>query len=107
VNKVPLTRRFLDRLRAQSSIASQLAAQSWSLVEAQAAGGEYYFWDTVTAAVMLDPRMVTTENLKIRVLTGGASQGRTAEDPGGVPVEVALDASRDRVEQLFLDVLAR
>jgi inosine-uridine nucleoside N-ribohydrolase len=68
---------------------------------------QYFFWDTLTAATLLDPGVVRTERLKIRVITKGASQGRTVEDPRGTPVDVALDADRDRVEKLFLSVLGR
>ncbi len=104
-NKVPLTRRFVDRLATQSSVASQLASQSWRL--AAQSGDQYYFWDTLTAAAMLDRRVVTIENVKLRVITDGASQGRTLEDPNGALVEVAVNASQDKVEKIFLDVLSR
>jgi purine nucleosidase len=68
---------------------------------------QYYFWDTLTAAAMLDHSVVTTETLKIKVITDGPSQGRTIEDPNGSPVEVALDADRDKVEKMFFDVLGK
>lgn len=103
-NKVPLTRKFLDRLAAQPSIASQLAAQSWRI--AQQGIDRYYFWDTLTAAALLDPSVVRTEQLKIRVITSGASEGRTVEDPRGSPIEVALNANREKVEQIFLTLLS-
>jgi purine nucleosidase len=104
-NKVPLTRAFIDRIAAQHSVASQLAAQAWRLAAAQVS--TYYFWDTLTAAALVEPDVVRTERLRIRVITTGASQGRTVEDPGGSPVDVALDASREKVETLFLDHLGR
>jgi purine nucleosidase len=106
-NKVPLTQRFLDQLSAQSSVASQLAAQAWRLAAVQPGTNQYYFWDTLTAAVMLDRNVVTMKNLKLRVLTNGASQGRTQEHANGNLVEVALDAYPERVERMFLDVLGR
>ena len=106
-NKVPLTRPFLNRLAAQRSIASQLAAQSWRLVAAQMGTDQYYFWDALTAAALLDPGIVRTERLKLRVVTTGVSQGRTVEDPQGTSVEVALDANQARVEKMFLDLLGR
>jgi purine nucleosidase len=106
-NKVPLTRGFIDRLATQSSVASQLASQSWQLAATQQGGGQYYFWDTLTAAAMLDRGVVTSQNMKLRVITDGASQGRTIEDPNGALVEVAVDASQDKVEKMFLDVLSR
>jgi purine nucleosidase len=106
-NKVPLARAFIDRLSAQTSVASQLATQSWRIAWSQQGTDLYYFWDTLTAAALLDPSVVKTEQLKIRVITTGASQGRTIEDPSGSPIEVALDASREKVEQLFLKLLSQ
>ena len=106
-NRTPLTRAFLDRLGKQTAIASQLAVQAWRPVVAQVGNDQYYFWDTLTAATLLEPSLVRTERLKIRVITEGASQGRTVEDPRGTPVDVALDADRDRVEKLFLTVLGK
>jgi purine nucleosidase len=106
-NKVPLTQPFLDRLAAQPYLASQLAAQAWRLTATQTGTDQYYFWDTLTAAALLDPSVVTTARLRIRVITTGASQGRTVEDSRGSPLEVAIDASRVRVEKTFLDLLGR
>jgi len=106
-NKVPLTRRFLDQLGTQSSATSQLAVQAWRLASNQPGTDQYYFWDTLTAAIMLDPSIATMENLRITVSTTGVSQGRTREDSRGNPVQVAVDARQDRVERLFLDVLGR
>jgi len=104
-NKVPLARRFLDELGTQKSPASQIAEQAWRLAASQPGTDQYYFWDTLTAAVLLDPSVVTIEKLKIRVVTEGASEGRTVEDPKGSPVDVAVDAKQERVERLFLEVL--
>lgn len=106
-NKVPLTRRFLGQLGAQSSAGSRLAVQAWRLAANQPGTDQYYFWDTLTAAIMVDPSIATMENLRISVVTTGASQGRTREDPHGILVQVAVDARQDRVERLFLDLLGR
>lgn len=106
-NHAPLSRAFVDRLARQPSIASQLAAQSWQLALKIVGPDQYYFWDTLTAAALIDPAVVRTERLKIKVITEGASQGRTIEDASGTPVDVALDASRDKVEQTFLRILGR
>jgi purine nucleosidase len=106
-NKVPLNRQVVDRLAAQPSVASQLASESLRMALTSWGEDEYYFWDPLTVAAMLDPRVVTLKTLKIRVLTEGASQGRTVEDPNGAPVEVAMGADRAKVEKMFLDVLGR
>jgi inosine-uridine nucleoside N-ribohydrolase len=106
-NKTPLTQAFLDRLGKQTAIASQLAVQSWRPVVAQVGNDQYFFWDTLTAAALLEPGVVRTERLKIRVITTGTSQGRTVEDQQGTPVDVALDADQVRVEEMFLKLLGK
>lgn len=108
-NSVPLRKTFLDRLKTQPSVASQLASQAWGATYTFQQQGvtPYFFWDTLTAAVLLDRSLATITSLKVRVVTDGASQGRTVEDPAGTLVEVALDANRERVENIFLDVLRR
>ncbi len=106
-NRVPLTRPFIERLAAQSSLASQLAAQTWRLAANQQGTGTYYFWDPLTAAALVDPSVIRTERLTIRVITAGASQGRTVEDPRGSAMEVAVDAGREPVEKMFLNLLSK
>jgi purine nucleosidase len=106
-NHVPLTNRFVEQLAAQPSIASQLAAQAWKIALPSDGSFQYYFWDTLTAAALLDPGVVTLQTMRIRVVTDGPSQGRTIEDPNGASVEVAVGASQQRVEKMFLDILGR
>ena len=56
---------------------------------------------------MVDPSVVATQRLTITVVTNGRSQGRTAEDPAGTAIDVALGASQSTVENTFLNVLGR
>ena len=106
-NQVPLTLAYVDRMAAQPSIASQLAAQSWRLLVRRYEENHFYFWDELTAAALLDRGVITSKPMRIRVITEGPSQGRTAEDPNGALVEVAVGAHRERVEKMFLDLLGR
>ncbi len=106
-NHVPLTEKFVQRLEAQPSAASQLAAQAWQLVLPRDGAFQYYFWDTLTAAALLDQSVVNVEPMRVRVITDGASQGRTIEDPNGAMIEVAVGADQQRVESMFLDILGR
>jgi len=103
-NKVPLTRRFVDQLGARPGAIAHLSAQAWRTA-LPAEGQTYYFWDTLTAAAMLDPSLVTLKTLKVKVITEGPSQGRTVEAPDGRPIQVAVDADAGRVEALFLKLL--
>jgi purine nucleosidase len=105
-NKVPMTRRFVEQLAARPGAAARLAAEM-QLPAIRQFPDEYYFWDPLTAAVLLDPSLVTVKTLKLKVLTQGRAQGRTVEAADGAPVQVALDADQAKVEALFLDLLGR
>jgi purine nucleosidase len=106
-NKAPLRRAVVDQLARQPSKASQMAAQAYDQILRGPMANDYYFWDTMTAAVLVDPSLVRTQRLRIRVITSGPSEGRTVEDPKGAPVDVALDADAARVQQTFLQLLGR
>ncbi len=106
-NRAPLTRAFVERLAAQSSDASQLAAAMMRVALSANGDSPYYFWDSMTAASLIDPGVVTTKTLKLKVSTDGRAQGRTVEAPDGSPVRVALDADGPRLEALVLSTLAR
>jgi purine nucleosidase len=105
-NHVPMTAAFLARLAREQAAPSRFAVQAWRLA-APSPSQPYYFWDTLTAAALVEPALVKTKRMKIRVVTTGPSQGRTLEDPRGTPIDVAVGADRRRVEQLFVDVLGR
>lgn len=106
-NHVPLTARFVDTLAAQPSIASQIAAESWRLMLPLVGADQYYFWDTLTAAALLNPKVIRTEPIRVRVVTQGPSQGRTLEDPAGSLIDVAVNADRQAVEKMFSEILSR
>ncbi|THD76251.1 MAG: ABC transporter substrate-binding protein [Phenylobacterium sp.] len=105
-NRVPMTLGFADRLAARPSAAAQLTAQMLRPAIAEYPD-EYYFWDPLTAAVLLDPGVATWKTLRLRVVTQGLSQGRTVEAADGAAVQVAVDADRAKVEALFLAALGR
>lgn len=106
-NKMPVTSAFIEQVIAQRSVASRFAADAWSLGSEQIKAGQYYFWDTLTAAAAIDPWTVTTEAVHVRVITSGTSQGRIVEDPNGKAIQVALSVDRAKAEQVILSMLAR
>jgi purine nucleosidase len=105
-NHVPMTAAFIDRLAQRPGAGARFAAQAMRRATADYPG-EYYFWDPLTAAALIDPTVVTLAARKVKVVTSGRSQGRTVEAPDGVPVQAAVDADRAKLERLFLDVLGR
>jgi purine nucleosidase len=105
-NQLRVTPEFISRLEAQSdrSKASLLAFKLFSLVK----GFEYYFWDTLTAAAVIEPSIFTFKEIKIDVSTQGKSTGRiTTSIFGGRKVRVATAANRSQFENLVLSILAK
>jgi len=106
-NEVPVTRVFVERLRREGSgTAVDLMAgmlERNRLVDAF----DSYFWDQLAVAVLLDPAVVTTATVGLRVVAAdGPDSGRTVRDPGGAPVSVALGADRARLETLMIESLS-
>ncbi|MBI3549295.1 MAG: nucleoside hydrolase [Elusimicrobia bacterium] len=106
-NRVPVTADFLQRLRAQSSHrVSRLALSLWDVARRHVENADYheqyFFWDTLAAAALLDPTMLKTETMRLRVVTEGPSQGRTVEDPNGREVEVGVGVNAKRLEDFIL-----
>ena len=105
-NELRVTPEFLAKLEKQTekSKASMLAFRLFSLVK----GFEYYFWDTVTAAAVVEPSIFTFKDMKIDVVTQGKSMGRTTTSMfGGRKVKVAVQANRERFEELVLSIFSR
>ena len=105
-NQTPLSNEFITRLERQSKFkASKLAAEIWKVALKYLSihdGKVYYFWDTLTSAAMLEPSLIKTERVKVKVITEGKSQGRTVKANDGQYIDVAIWADRDRVEEIFL-----
>jgi purine nucleosidase len=103
-NQLPVTKEFLEKLDAQSDSrrASMLAMKLWSLVK----GFEYYFWDTVTAAAVIEPGLFTFKEMRVDITTQGRSQGRTSTVLfGGRKVKVATGVQKESFENLLLTIL--
>ncbi|HNM52323.1 MAG TPA: nucleoside hydrolase, partial [Candidatus Obscuribacter sp.] len=91
-NEMPVTKDFIGKLEAQAerSRASALAAKLWSLVK----GFDYYFWDTITAAVAIEPGLFTFKDIKIDVSTSGKTMGRTSQALFGKKVQLATQVNK-------------
>ena len=102
-DKLPLTRGFLQQIdRCKQFRPARLAAAAWALAADYIEAGGYYFWDTLTAAAVVDADILTTERVKLEVVVDGKSQGRTVETESGVAVDLGVDAKREAVEKLFI-----
>lgn len=104
-NQLPVTKEFISKLEAQAEAhkASNLAAKLWSLVK----GFEYYFWDTITAAAIIDPTLFKFKEMRIDVSTSGKNQGKTSTSLfGGKKVKVASQLDKAAFEDLLLKIFA-
>ncbi|NJC96702.1 MAG: nucleoside hydrolase [Anaerolineales bacterium] len=68
--------------------------------------GGYYFWDTLSAAILTDNSLADFETkMLIVVEEEGSDSGRTQVSGDGASIRVAVSADGERFEQLFLDTL--
>lgn len=103
-NKVPVTSRFLEQLEEQGerSRSSKLAATLYYLVR----GFNYFFWDTLTVAVVIKPDLFTFKDARVDIATSGKSAGKTTTAFfGGKKVKLAVEMDKDGFEEMFLKTL--
>jgi inosine-uridine nucleoside N-ribohydrolase len=68
--------------------------------------GSFFLHDPLAVGVAIDPALVRTERLSLRVETEeGERYGALSEVPGGPAVEACLDVNSERFLQLFLSGL--
>lgn len=104
-NQLPVTKEFIAKLEslAETHKAANLAAKLWSLVK----GFEYYFWDTITAAAIIDPSLFKFKEMRIDVSTSGKNQGKTSTSLfGGKKVKVASQLDKAAFEDLLLKIFS-
>ena len=106
-NQVPVTPAFFrtlgrDRTTTAANFVFEALEKSFDMIQSE----QRSFWDPLTVAATIDPSLMTTQTMPMRVITAeGAESGRTAVNESGQPVEVAVGVDADRFEQAFLNVL--
>jgi inosine-uridine nucleoside N-ribohydrolase len=107
-NAVPVTGEFVKRLRAEGSGVSVETMAAMIERNKLADAFDSYFWDGLAVAYLLDPTVVSLQDVTIRVVTDdGPDSGRTVRDPQGAPIRVAVDGDRVLFEDLAMDSLSR
>jgi pyrimidine-specific ribonucleoside hydrolase len=107
-NSVPVTTRFVARLGERlytpsASFVYDLLRSNRTFVES----GDYFFWDPMAAAILIDESLATFQEIDLSVVEGGSESGRTLRADNGAKVRVAVKADGARFEQLFVDTLAK
>ncbi|GAA3796094.1 nucleoside hydrolase [Amycolatopsis tucumanensis] len=109
-DSVPITQAYVDRIGAEGTTVSARvvhAIMTHPIMRDGIALGWFFWWDALAAVFAFGDDGVVTEVTRVRlvVIQDGPSSGRTAPDPRGDPVTVALGADGGRFEQVFLDGL--
>ena len=90
-----------DHAAAGADIAWQIYTQSPWLTEGAS------FWDTLAALALVDPTLVTWEDLTADITIDGPSSGDVVRSASGRPIRAAMDADTDRFMEAFLAALRR
>jgi inosine-uridine nucleoside N-ribohydrolase len=64
--------------------------------------GQYYAWDPLAAVALVERAVIRTERLPISVRLASSEDGRTARDPKGTSIDVALGADPRRFLEAFV-----
>jgi purine nucleosidase len=88
-NRAPVTKRFIDRLRAQSRFQlSRLATDSYA--KAMSRDSALFFWDVLATSYIGRPEMFQLRDWETVIVTEGPSAGRIKAQTGGRRIR-ALD----------------
>jgi len=105
-NDVPFSRGFYQHLSVDHLTRPAVFTYNLMYLNQWWLDGGMYWWDTLAAAVLTDPALVTVEEMALDVMTEeGPDMGRTMETSGGSRMRVATAADRPAFEALFLAVL--
>jgi len=105
-NDVPFTHAYYQRLRADHLTRPAVFTYNLLYMNQWWLDGGMYWWDTLTAAVVTAPQLVTVEEMTLDVVTNeGPEMGRSIATTDGSPVRVATAADKQAFEALFLAVL--
>ncbi|QJD73675.1 nucleoside hydrolase [Lactobacillus acetotolerans] len=74
--------------------AMDLIGQGYSLI-VSTPGSQLYLWDVLTTMSALYPEIVTTKQVKARVITDGVSAGRFERDENGREITLVTKANHD------------
>lgn len=94
--EIPLTKDLqLHWAARRQEPAFDLIGQGYSLVLASEADSTYYLWDVLTTLSSLYPDLVSTTDVRAKVLTTGRGAGRTYKAADGRPLTLVTKADKD------------
>ena len=106
-NQVPVNPGFYARIREQHT--TPAATFAFDLLRKNPdfyRSGDYHFWDSLTAATLTDPALVTFQEMRLRVIeVEGPESGRTRPAGDGALIRVAVSVDASEFERIFLATL--
>lgn len=106
-SRVKLDAAFLARFQRESrGTLAQIVSKVLNGERDMIDQGVFYAWDPLAAAALLDPTVATWTPAHVAMRVSGNEAGHSVIVPGIPNARVALDASRERFEKLFLEALA-
>jgi len=105
-NDAPVTAFFADALAGHHVTPEAATVHKLFEVQPFLLSGQYFFWDPLSAAVVVEPGLATYEERTVTVLEGEKeTQGQIVDDPAGAPVRVAIAPDALAFEREFLNTL--
>jgi pyrimidine-specific ribonucleoside hydrolase len=105
-NEAPVTAFFAEALAAHHTTPEAETVQSLFETQPFLLSGQYYFWDPLSAALLVEPGLATLEERTVTVLEGEKeSQGQIVDDPAGAAIRVASAPDALAFEREFLATL--
>jgi pyrimidine-specific ribonucleoside hydrolase len=106
-NQARLTPEFAQTIR-QSAVTpeAKFVVEVLDKMQPFIDSGNWYFWDPLAAAIMLDPSLATFQPTRIEVVeSSGSDQGATIISSDFPEVQVAVTANSDVFTQEFIETL--
>lgn len=105
-NEAPVTAFFADALAGHHVTPEADTVQALFQTQPFLLSGQYFFWDPLSAAILVQPGLATLEERTVTVLEGEKeTQGQIVDDPDGVTVRVATAPDALAFEREFLNTL--
>jgi inosine-uridine nucleoside N-ribohydrolase len=103
-NRVPVTPAFFEQIAASHATPeAEFVYRLLRRIKPALAGGEFYFWDPLAAAVATDESIASFEQRRLLVVEElGPHCGQTRTDEAGPVVRVCTAVDQPRFEQLYL-----
>ncbi|HTI69776.1 MAG TPA: nucleoside hydrolase [Candidatus Limnocylindria bacterium] len=105
-NQAPITMAFYNQLGAnQTTPAAKLAFQILTAQLDTVTQGQYFFWDPLAAAAILNPSLITTQTMRLSVMTTGSpvsNYGSLIPDSSAPPIQVATSVNLPALEAFVL-----